>query len=188
MKIEQTALNKFFPFLPEGEEHELIGEINRRVDFSGEDYTLRLERDGTVEIVETHCLECGTRLYYNGYNERVAVLDNGLGRHELKLHRKICPKCGDIEADYSELAPKHGNYHENYKRRARQHYMNGLMPGQIAAVFEVDFGIEIARSTIEMWIDEAAEPFRETLKETPVPSSGCWGYDEIYLKVGGERI
>lgn len=189
IKIEQTALNKFCPSLPEGEEHELINEINRRVNFSTEDgYHLRLERDGTVEIIETHCLEGGTRLSYNGYNDKLAILDHGLGRYEFSLHRKICPKCGDIDIEYSQLAPKYGNYHENYKKRARQHYMNGLMPEQIAKVFHVDFGIDIARSTIQTWIDEAAEPLRETLKETPIPSSGTWGYDEIHLKVGGEKM
>ncbi len=91
IRVKQTALNKFYSFLPEPEEHSLVKELEEREDFSADDgYSIRLERGGTVEIEETHCLKCGRRLSHNGYNEKVAVLDNGLGEHELRLHRKIC--------------------------------------------------------------------------------------------------
>jgi hypothetical protein len=113
------------------------------------------------------------------------ILDEGLGRYEFKLHRKSCKNCGEIRPDYSKLAPKYGNYHENYKRRARQHYMEGLMPSQIKRTFRIDFGMDISESSIVNWIKIVAEPLRKMLKVTPVPSSGYWGYDEIHLRVGG---
>ena len=62
------------------------------------------------------------------------------------------------------------------------------MPSQIQCVFKIDFDMKIALTTIVNWIGEVAEPLRETLKETPVPSSGYWGYDEIHLRISKERM
>jgi len=189
IKIEQTTLNKFFPNLPKPENHSLMAELERRKALlNGNGYTIKMKRNGTIYIKETHCLRCSSRLVKNGYNSRIVILDNGLGRHEFRFQRKRCPRCGEVQPDYSKIAPKNGNYHENYKRRTRQHYMEGLMPSQIKRVFKIDFGIKISLTTIVRWINKVAEPLRETLKETPVPSSGYWGYDEIHLNISKERM
>ena len=66
--------------------------------------------------------------------------------------------------------------------------MEGLMPSQIKRVFKIDFGITIAKSSIVNWINKVAEPLRDMLKETPIPSSGHWGYDEIHMRIGGEKM
>ncbi|MFX1257232.1 MAG: hypothetical protein ACFFAN_05210 [Promethearchaeota archaeon] len=189
IKIEQSTLNKFFPNFPNPKEHALISKLKRINSISaGEDYTLRMEQDGTIYIRENYCLDCGRRLIKNGYNRKIAVLGDGLGRYEFRLHRKRCPRCGEIHPDYSKLAPKNGNYHESYKRRARHHYMEGLMPSQIRRVFKIDFGVEISLTTIYYWIEKVREPLRELLRTTPVPSSGYWGYDEIHLRISKERM
>lgn len=189
IKIEQPTLNKFFPNLPKPKDHSLLTELERIDALSeGEGYTLRMKRDGTIYIKETHCFTCHSRLVKNGSNSRIAILDNGLGKHRFYLQRKRCTKCGEIKPEYSKIAPKHGIYHENYKRRARQHYMEGLMPSQIKRVFKIDFGINISKSTIVNWTNEVAKPLRKTLKETPVPSTGYWGYDEIHLRISKERV
>ena len=189
IKIEQPTLNKFFPNLPEPKDHSLLAELERREALSNSNrYTIRMKRNGTIYIKETHCLTCGSRLLKNGYNSRIAILDKGLGRHKFRIQRKRCSRCGEIQPDYSKIAPKYGNYHENYKRRARQHYMEGLMPSQIRRVFKIDFNIEISLTGIVNWIKKVAEPLRKTLQETPVPSSGYWGYDEIHLRISKERM
>ncbi|MBD3211657.1 MAG: hypothetical protein GF311_03540 [Candidatus Lokiarchaeota archaeon] len=187
--IKQTTLNKFCPSIPEPEVPSVERELNQEKahEFDNQ-YSIRLELDGTVEIEETHCYNCHRRLVYNGYNERIAFLDKGLGRYEFRLHRKRCPVCGEINPDYSAFFPKYGTYHENYKRRARQNYMEELMPSQIAKVFQVDFDLKIARSTIVYWINEIQEEIRYLLATTPIPSSGYWGYDEIHLRISGERM
>ena len=188
IKIEQTTLNKFFPELPEPTDDSLPSEIESRLALSnGDPYHLGMKRDGTVYIREIHCLKCGKRLSKNGCNPRTVIFDNGLGKQDFRLHRKICKKCGEMKPDYSRIAPRNANYHENYKRRARQHYMEGLTPSQIKKVFEIDFGVNISESSIVNWINKAENPLREMLKETPVPSSGYWGYDEIHLKIKGEK-
>ena len=188
IKIEQSNLNKFFPFLSEPTDDYLPTEIERRMALSkGDRYTLRMDRNGTVYIKETHCFTCGKRLVKSGRNPRIVIFDNGLGKQEFHLHRKRCKKCGEIKPDYSKIVPKYANYHENYKRRARQHYMEGLTPSQTKKVFKIDFGIEISESTIVNWVNEAAQPLREMLEETPVPSSGYWGYDEIHMKIKGKK-
>ena len=129
IKIEQCTLNKFFPNLPELEDHSLLAELKRREALPNDKgYTIRLKRSGTIYIKETHCLTYGSRLIKNGYNNRIAILDNGLGKYGFRIQRKRCPKCGEIKPDYSKIVPKYGNYYENYRRRARQHYMEGLMP------------------------------------------------------------
>jgi len=189
IKIEQSTINKFFPDLPELKNHSLITKLKERDVLSNDEgYILRMKQDGTIYIKEEYCLNCGRRLLKNGYNHRIAILDDGLGKHEFQIHRKRCPRCGEIKTDYSKLAPKFGNYHESYKRRARQHYMEGLMPSQIQRVFKIDFGVEISLTTIYYWIDKVREPLRELLRTTPVPSSGYWGYDEIHLRISKERM
>ena len=189
INIEQSTLNKFFPNLPEPKKSDLLVKKDKTDSIACDSrYNLRLESGNTIEIEETHCLDCGKRLKKNGFNDRVAILDEGLGRYEFKLHRKSCKNCGEIKPDYSKLAPKYGNYHQNYKRRARQHYMEGLMPSQIKRTFKIDFGMDISESSIINWIRLAEEPLREMLEKTPVPSSGYWGYDEIHLRVGGEKM
>ncbi len=189
IKIEQCTLNKFFPEIPKPKEHGLIKKLKRINGLSvNEGYTLRMKHDGTIYIKEEYCLGCGRRIVKNGYNRRIAILAEGLGKHEFRIHRKRCPYCGEIKPDYSKLAPKNGNYHESYKRRTRQHYMEGLMPSQIQRVFRIDFGIEISLTTIVNWIEEVREPLREMLRNTPVPSSGYWGYDEIHLRINKERM
>ena len=189
IRIEQCTLNKFFPNLPEPKNHSLLAELERRETlFIGKGYTLRMKRNGTIYIKEIHCLTCGSRLVKNGYNDRIAILDNGLEKHEFRIQRKRCPRCGEIKPNYSKIAPKYGNYYENYRRRARQHYMEGWVPSQIQRVFKIDFGIEISLTTLVNWINKVAEPLRKALKETPVPSSGYWGYDEIHLRISKERM
>lgn len=189
IKIEQSTLNKFFPSLPKPKNHSLMERLKERsVFFQDKRYTLRMKRDGTIKISEEYCLDCRRRLLKNGYNHRIAILDNGLGKHEFRIHRKRCPYCGEIKPDYSKLAPKFGNYHENYKKRARQHYMEGLMPSQIQRVFQIDFNIKISLTTIVNWIRAVAGSLREMLRVTPVPSSGYWGYDEIHLRINKKRM
>jgi hypothetical protein len=189
IKIEQCTLNKFFPELPKPKEHSLVKKLDQINNLSvNEGYTLRMEHDGTISIKEEYCFDCGKRLVKNGYNERIAILADGLGKHEFQIHRKRCSYCGEIKPDYSKLAPKYGNYHESYKKRARQHYMEGLMPSQIQRVFRIDFSIEISLTSIVNWIEEVREPLREMLRNTPVPSSGYWGYDEIHLRINKERM
>lgn len=189
INLKQRTLLKFCPSLPKPKKRNLLVEIEKREIFSASNsYTLSIEADNAVKIQETHCLDCGTRLVKNGYNHRIAILDGGLGKFHFRLYRKRCPICGEIKPNYSKLAPKFCNYHENYKRRTRQHYMEGLMPSQITRAIKIDLGINISRSSIVNWVNDAVKPLRETLRETPVPSSGYWGYDEIHLLVGGEKM
>jgi len=181
MSIKQATLLKFLPSL---RINGLITDEKRKHATSANaSYTLRMEQDGAIQVKETNCLECGKRLLRNGHNPRIAILDKDLGKRTFKLHRKRCPRCGEVKPNYSSIAPKYGNYHENHKRRTRQHYMNGLMPSQIREVFRIDFGLDIPLSTIVNWIEKASKPLRRVLKETPVPSSGYWGYDEIHLRI-----
>ena len=186
MLIEQTSLIKYFPFL----KNPKIAKFRKKTIRSKAklQYSFEIGRDKTIKIKETHCLDCGVRLLKNGRNKRLIIRDMGKGKHHFLIARKRCPQCGEIRPNFSKLFPKFSNYHENYKRRARQHYMEGLMPSQIQRVFKIDFGIVISKSSIVNWINEAAKPLREVLKRTPVPSSGHWGYDEIHLRIRGRRM
>ena len=185
IKIEQTTLIKYFPSL---RINALTTDEKRRGSiYKDEPYTLVLEPDMSIHIKETRCSRCGVRLVKNGSNIRRVFLDKWKGKRTFRIMRKRCPRCGEIHPDYSKLAPKYCNYNENYKFRARQHYMEGLMPPQIQRALEIDFGVRISKSTIVRWINEIEEPLRNLLKDTPVPSSGYWGYDEIHMKIAGKK-
>jgi len=95
IKIEQTTLLKFFPFLPKPKNHSITVDLDKRKEISnGKGYTLGMRRDGTIYIMKTHCLNCRFRLIKNGHNPRIVIFDNGLGRHKFRIHRKCCPNCG----------------------------------------------------------------------------------------------
>ncbi len=185
MIVKQTTLIKHFPFLP----NNTITNSKTRISSTKnkKKYTLILNPDNSIHIKEKHCLRCGHHLVKNGSNTRKVILDKWKGERTFTINRKRCENCGEIKPDYSKLAPKYGNYHKNFKARVRRHYMEGLMPPQIQRVIEVDFGISISHSTIVRWVTEAEKPLRTMLKETPVPSSGYWGYDEIHMKIKGEK-
>ncbi|TKJ25991.1 MAG: hypothetical protein CEE42_05920 [Promethearchaeota archaeon Loki_b31] len=83
INIEQSTLIKFFPSLPEPKKSDLLVKKDKIDSMSYDSrYNLRLESGNTIEIEETHCLDCGKRLKKNGFNDRVAILDEGLGRYE----------------------------------------------------------------------------------------------------------
>ena len=185
IKIEQTTLIKYFPILQINVL--TIGKNRCSARSKAQPYTPVLEPDQSIYIKETHCLQCGSRLVKNGSNARKVFLDKWKGERMFRIIRKRCPKCGEIRPDYSKLAPRNCNYNENYKFRARQHYMEGLMPPQIQRALEIDFGIKVSKSTIVRWISEIENPLRILLKDTPVPSSGYWGYDEIHMKIAGKK-
>ncbi|MFW9875200.1 MAG: hypothetical protein ACFFG0_19005 [Candidatus Thorarchaeota archaeon] len=49
IKIDQTTLNKFFPELPNREEHSLIRKLKERKALSeGKDYNFWMKHDGTI--------------------------------------------------------------------------------------------------------------------------------------------
>jgi len=184
--IEQTTLIKFFPSLRRRRRARRKGDgQDSHADVK---YNLILEPNNILRIKETHCLKCASRLIKNGWNRRTLILDKSHGKRNLRILRKLCPKCGEIKPDLSKFAPIRGIFHDNIKRMARQHYMEGLMPSQIKRVFKIDFNIEISKTSIVNWINEAAKPLREMLKDTPIPSSGYWGYDEIHMRISGERM
>lgn len=182
---EQATLIKFFPPLRTRRRGRNKGD-GREMCLAPK-YSLTLEPNNILKVKETHCLKCGSRLVKNGWNFRTLILSKSHGKRKLRIMRKLCPKCGEIKLDLSKIAPKYGIFHERFKRMARQHYMEGLMPSQIKRVFKIDFNIEISKTSIVNWINEIEEPLRTVLKETPVPSSGYWGYDEIHMKIAGKK-
>jgi len=186
IKEEQTTLIKFYPFLRKRRRTRHRG--NKRESEPKQEYTINLEPNNDLIIKENRCLKCGSRLVKNGWNHRFLILNERRGKKRIRLKRKRCPECGEIKPDLTSIAPNKGLYHDKFKRMARQHYMEGLKPSQIKRVFKIDFNVEISHSSIVNWINEVSEPLREMLKETPVPSSGYWGYDEIHLRISGERM
>lgn len=186
MKVKQTSLIKFLPKLRSRKKSVLSS--NKAKVKAQKEYTLKMGCDLVLRIQETHCLACGSRLFKNGHNNRLVIRDKWCGESKFRVQRKRCPKCGEIKPDYSQYGPKFKKHHDNFAQRARQHYMNGLMPSQIKDAFKIDFGVEISKTTIVNWINEVALPLRAVLKETPVPFSGYWNYDEIHMLIGGEKL
>ncbi len=141
-----------------------------------------IEADNRIEIDQTHCLACNMRLFKNGFNDRFVILDKNEGSYHFLLHRKRCPNCGEISIDLSNFAPKFGKYHENYRHRSRQLFMEGFIPSQIQVSFKILYEIWIPKSTITVWINAITQSLDILLQKTLVPSSGYWAYDEIFLR------
>jgi transposase-like protein len=150
-------------------------------------YTVILKRGNVIDIKERLCKDCGALLYLNGYNVKMPVLDRGLGRRTYLVQRRRCPRCGEIRYDLSAIAAPSGHYHENYKRRARLHFMNGLNPARIQAAMHSDYSMTIPRTTLVGWIRKARQSLRDLLASAKLPLSGHWHHDETFLRVGGKK-
>jgi hypothetical protein len=189
IQVKQTSLNKFLPRLtPVNPRMDYVA-LYEKVDGHGITslYSISIRENNVIDINEHRCKHCGKKLLNNGFNKRILELDLGVGRFVYHLHRKRCPSCGEIKIDLSSIVRAGSIYHDNYARRARQHYMNGLTPVQIRRAFITDFNVKISHSTIVRWINTAAHPLREMLEQTPVPSSGFWSYDEIHMRIRGGK-
>ncbi|MBN2152296.1 MAG: hypothetical protein JW839_12670 [Candidatus Lokiarchaeota archaeon] len=189
IQVKQTSLNKFFPGLPPVNPRKDYIALSESIDGHNikSKYTLGIREGNVIEINERHCLECGKRLLNNGFNRRIIELDLGAGRFIFHLHRKRCPTCGEIKLDLSSIVRAGSIYHDNYARRARQHYKNGSTPIQIQRAFITDFNVKVSLSSIVRWINTAAIPLQDMLTRTPVPSSGFWAYDEIHMRIRGVK-
>lgn len=187
--VKQTSLNKFLPGL---------SPVNPRKDYIAfcmmqdhhafkSSYTIGIREGNIIEINERRCIRCQKKLLKNGFNKRIIELDLGAGRFVFHLQRKRCLSCGEIKIDLSSIVRAGSLYHDNYARRARQHYKSGLTPVQIQRAFITDFNVKISQSTIVRWVNIAAKPLREMLEQTPVPSSGYWAYDEIHMRIRGVK-
>ncbi len=185
----QTSLNNFFSSLVNKPKKNLIGKLqSRRVTYlMGKPYKYELTQNDCIIIKDTHCHTCGKRLRKNGTNKRKVILDNGLGEHRLRLHRKRCPKCGEIPFEINNLAPKNGNYNETLKKKARQLAMKGFITREIRDSMEILLHQWVPKSSIEDWLAEPQEELAALLKDVPPPSSGYYGYDEIHLRINGEK-
>jgi len=189
IQVKQTSLNKSLPQLPPVNPQKDYIALSELVDGQRIKslYSISIREGNIMEINEHRCKVCGKKLLDNGFNKRIIELDLGVGRFVFHLHRKRCPACGEIKPDLSSIVRGGAIYHENYARRARQHYKDGLTPIQIQRAFIVDFNVKISQSTIVRWVNLAAQPLREMLERTPVPSSGFWSYDEIHMRIRGEK-
>ncbi|WP_371806386.1 hypothetical protein [Candidatus Lokiarchaeum ossiferum] len=190
IRIKQTTLHKYFDTLPcypinnsyvQDREHKLTKSSQNQ-------YTYSIEPDNHIEIEQTHCLTCQTRLLKNGFNKRFVILDQNHGECTFFLHRKRCPNCGEIPFQIDQFAPKYGTYHENFKRRTRQLFMEGLIPSQIQRTFHIFYELWIPKSTIVTWINSITHELNQVLNHNIVPSSGYWAYDEIFLRINGKKV
>ncbi len=189
MITKQTSFNNFCDLLPPPRPRMLKDAIQHELEprIVDKRYTVILKRGNVIDIEENHCKDCGDLLYHNGYNVKTPVLDKGLGRRKYLVHRKRCMRCGEIPYDFSAIAARGSCYHENYKRRARLHFMNGSNPTRIQAAMRADYSMTIPRTTLVGWIRKALKPLRELLASVQLPLSGHWHHDETFLRVGGKK-
>ena len=154
IKIVQSTLIKFDPSLPEPTKTDLAREHEKRKEIKNDRrYHIHLSNNNNVEIEETHCLDCGSRLVKNGFNNRITIRANGIGRTDLRVNRRRCPNCGEIRPDYSRLYTKNCRYHENFPRKARQYYKEGFLPSQVGSIFKIDFQHSFEKLKLSLAID-----------------------------------
>ncbi|MFX0102174.1 MAG: hypothetical protein ACFFCS_21590 [Candidatus Hodarchaeota archaeon] len=189
MITKQSTLNNFCDFLPAARPLRLDKALEWELEpkISDNSYTVNLKGENIIEIEEMHCKDCGCQLYHNGYNPKQPVLDRSLGKRYYRVHRKRCPRCGEIKPDYSVLAPAHGHYHENFKRKARQHYINGQSISWIKMTLEVDLEVPIPYTTIVDWVVNMEEPLKDLLSTTWLPLSGYLHHDETFASIAGQE-
>lgn len=184
----QTTLLKFSNSLPEPNFTSVLRNIEKRQQInSNTHYHYELNPLNILEIKEKYCLTCGKRLYKNGYNKKHLNFNYGIGDIPISVHRKRCVSCGEISIDFNTAFKMDTHNQQNLKKRTRQLYSNGLRYKQIVNVLKICYNIKISKSQVYKWVTEIKEKLRKFLENVKIPSSGYIGYDEIYLKIKGEK-
>lgn len=123
----------------------------------------------------------------NGTNKRTIYTSDGRSYKHFTLQRYRCKKCSEYKPNYGAFVPDYANYQEEVKVKARHYFYLGNTPGKIKKIFQVNGTCVPSESSIRNWVKEAAEPIRDVVKNTKLPVSGYFGFDEIHTRTNGKK-
>jgi len=149
---------------------------------------LALNGEKVIQLVDPRCPKCGLDLIKWGINPRKMILDRGHVPNIRGVQRYRCKNHGEIKIDLSEFIPARQQYAENWRRRACQLMFDGLTPPAVRRAFLKCFGISPSESSIRNWAVTAADAAGKIIHDTSVPTSGYYGYDEIYINLRGNWV
>lgn len=143
--------------------------------------------ENLIRLKNEACKKHGIPLTKNGTNDRTVYTSDGHVFKNFKVQRYRCRKCGEYKPNYGDFIPKNANYQKEFKAKARQFLFLGNTPGEVVKIFQKNGEKVPSESSIRNWVKAAAEPIHEVVKNTTLPTSGYFGYDEIHLRTNKKK-
>jgi len=148
---------------------------------------LALGATGVIELAWPFCPHCGHKLAKWGVNPRTLILDKGHAPAVNGIQRYRCEVHGEISVDLGAWVPNGATYADNFRRRACRLVGHGHTPADVREIFLDCYDRSPSVSSIRTWAREAAIEAGAVIRTTSIPTSGFFGYDEIHLRVNGQK-
>ena len=148
---------------------------------------LKIVEKNRVILKDRHCPLCKKRLIKNGINNKVDYLNDTAQKYFLRYQRYVCPDHGEIQIDYSKISKKYPKYSTELQRGVRFVFSLGSPPSRIQKICIALLSILIPLSTIKSWIYPLKTQLKPVLYPQKMPCSGSLAYDEIHLKLEGQK-
>ncbi len=123
----------------------------------------------------------------NGTNDRTVYTGNGRVFKTFKIQRYRCRECGEYTPNYGDFIPENANYQEEVKAKARQFLYLGNTPGEVVKIFQKIGRVVPSESSVRNWVKDASEEIHDVVKNVKLPTSGYFGYDEIFLRTNKKK-
>jgi transposase-like protein/ribosomal protein S27AE len=188
-RINQRSLDDFFSEIKSSSEQG----VGPRLGFQQVSETglwllpLKIEIENVVVLQNSHCPICGHALIKNGRNRKMDYIPEEQCSNEYWLQRYLCPKCGEIRIDFHAIFAGNGKYGDQTPKIVRLLYFLSIVPTLIQKVLIPLRSIVIPLSTIKSWIYPLKTELLPVLYPPKMPSCGSLVYDEIHLKIEGDK-
>ena len=160
-------------------------ESSKKSDGSEDKFVL--QQGNLVQLRNEICREHKISLTKNGTNNRTVYTSDGHIFKDFKVQRYRCKICGEYKPNYGDFIPKNANYQEEVKAKARQFLFLGNTPGDVVKIFQKNGRVVPSESSVRNWVKDASEEIHDVVKNVKLPTSGYFGYDEIFLRTNKKK-
>jgi transposase-like protein len=140
-----------------------------------------------VRLRNEKCRVHDIPLTKNGTDNRTVYTSEGHIFQDFKVQRYRCKKCGEYKPNYGDFIPKNANYQEEVKAKARHFLYLGNTPGEVVKIFQKNGRVVPSESSVRNWVKDASEEIHVVVKNVKLPTSGYFGYDEIFLRTNKKK-
>jgi len=148
---------------------------------------LKIIEANRVILKDRHCPICRKWLIKNGINNKVDYLKSNTQKYNLRYQRYLCPDHGEIQINYLKISKNYPKYSTELQRGVRLVFSLGSPPSRIQKICIALRLILIPLSTIKSWIYPLKTQLKPVLYPPKMPCSGSLAYDEIHLKLEGQK-
>ena len=184
MTLDQYTIN----YQRDNHENDSVPQSNSLLNENGNwMLDLKIVEENHVILKDRHCPTCKKWLIKNGMNNKVDYLKDTTQKYYLRYQRYVCPDHGEIHIDYSKISKNYPKYPTELQQGVGLVFSIGSPPTKIQKICIALRSVLIPLSTIKSWIYPLKTQLKPVLYPQKMPCSGSLAYDEIHLKLEGNK-